>query len=56
MAIRSPACFAYYQNEDDVVDCVKKAMFTHKEQSALNGGVYFTKVAYRIIHNNLTPE
>jgi len=30
-------------------------MFTHREKSAHDGNEFFTKVAFRIIHNNLTP-
>jgi hypothetical protein len=30
-------------------------MFTHRERSALDGGQFFAKVTYRIIHRSLTP-
>jgi len=55
MAIRSSACLAYYKSEEDAVHCARKAMFTHRETTALDGGEFFTRVAYRIIHSNLTP-
>lgn len=56
MAIRNAASFAYYETEADLLDASRKAMFTHRESTALQGGDFFTKVTYRIIHNNLTPR
>jgi len=55
MALRFAAVFAYYDNEADCVDAARKAMFTHRETSALQGGEFFAKVTYRIIHRGLTP-
>jgi ADP-ribosylglycohydrolase len=55
MALRFAAVFSYFENEIDVVDASKKTMFTHREQSALQGGEFFAKVTYRIIHKGLTP-
>ena len=55
MALRFAAVFAYYQSEADCVDAARKTMFTHRETSALQGGEFFAKVTYRIIHRGLTP-
>lgn len=55
MSLRSSACLSYYQSEEDAAHCARKAMFTHRETSALDGGEFFTRVAYRIIQHNLTP-
>lgn len=55
MGLRSSACLAYYELEEDAVHCARKAMFTHRETSALDGGEFFTRVAFRIIHWNRTP-
>jgi len=50
MAVRSQACLAYYSSEEEAVDCARKAMFTHRETSALDGGEFFTRVSHRIVH------
>lgn len=56
MAIRNTAAFAYFDNEEDLVHASNKAMFTHKEPTALQGGEFFTRVTYRVIHKGLTPR
>jgi ADP-ribosylglycohydrolase len=56
MALRFAAVFAYYDNEADCVDAARKTMFTHRETSALQGGEFFAKVTFRIIHSKLTPS
>jgi ADP-ribosylglycohydrolase len=56
MAIRYASAFAYYEDEASILDAAKKSAFTHRETTALNGGGFFAKVTYRIIHNNLTPR
>jgi len=55
MSIRSSACLSYYKSDEDVVHCARTAMFTHRETSALDGGEFFTRVAFRVIHHNSTP-
>merc|ERR1719162_1469512 len=35
---------------------MRKAMFTHNNGHALGGGDFFAKVAYRIIHKEMTPK
>lgn len=56
MALRFASVFAYYDNEADCVDAARKTMFTHREQSALEGGEFFAKVTYRLVHREgLTP-
>jgi len=56
MAIRSPAAYAYYDNEDDVVHATRISMFTHRETTAQQGGEFFARVTYRVIHKGLTPR
>ena len=34
MGLRGAAAFGYYENEDDVVQAFRTAMFTHKETTA----------------------
>lgn len=41
MAIRNSAALAYFATEEEVVRSSSKAMFTHKERSALDGGEFF---------------
>jgi len=50
MAIRHAAAYAAFDKEEDVVHASKTAMFTHRESSALQGGEFFARVTYRIIH------
>merc|ERR1712031_42083 len=56
MALRGAAAFGYYENEDDVVQAFRTAMFTHKETTAHQGNEFFARVAFRVLHRNLTPR
>jgi len=56
MAVRNSAAFAYYSEESDLVHSSKTAMFTHKETTAIQGGEFFTRVTYRVIHKGMTPR
>eukprot|EP00241_Pyramimonas_parkeae_P006102 CAMPEP_0114235532 /NCGR_PEP_ID=MMETSP0058-20121206/6301_1 /TAXON_ID=36894 /ORGANISM="Pyramimonas parkeae, CCMP726" /LENGTH=393 /DNA_ID=CAMNT_0001347301 /DNA_START=108 /DNA_END=1289 /DNA_ORIENTATION=+ len=56
MAIRHAAAYSYYDNEEDVVHAARTTMFTHRETSALEGGEFFARVTFRIIHAGLTPR
>jgi len=53
MSLRSAAAYGYYSTEDDVVHAARTMMFTHKETTALDGGEFFARVAFRIIHQGL---
>ncbi len=55
MALRHAAAHAYYDDEDVLADVARKAMFTHKEASALGGGEFFARVTHRVI-NGETPQ
>ncbi len=55
MALRHVAAHAYYDDEDVLADVARKAMFTHKEASALGGGEFFARVTHRVI-NGETPQ
>lgn len=50
MSVRAAAAFGYYTSEDDVVHATRTAMFTHRDQSALDGGEFFARVTWRIVH------
>ena len=56
MALRYASVFSYFDNEEAVVDAARKAMFTHKEHTALLGGEFFARVTFRVIHRALTPK
>ena len=49
MAIRHVAAHAYYETEEELVDVARKAMFTHKDISALGGGEFFARVTHRVL-------
>jgi len=56
MSLRSAAAYGYYSTEDDVVHAARTMMFTHRETTALDGGEFFARVAFRIIHQGLPPR
>lgn len=56
MALRSAAAYGYYAEEDDVAHASRAMMFTHRENTALEGGEFFARVAFRVIHQGLTPR
>lgn len=49
MAIRHVAAHGYYETEEELVDVARKAMFTHKDYSALGGGEFFARVTHRVL-------
>ncbi|KAJ1457900.1 ADP-ribosylation/Crystallin J1 [Pelagophyceae sp. CCMP2097] len=55
MAVRHAAALAYYADEESVAAAARAAMFTHREATALQGGEFFARVAYRVVHAGLTP-
>jgi len=56
MAIRHAAAYAAFDKEEDVVHAARTAMFTHKETSAQQGGEFFARVAFRIIHSDISAR
>merc|ERR550525_1601359 len=56
MSLRSAAAYGYYSTEEDVVHAARTMMFTHRETTALDGGEFFARVTFRIIHNGLAPR
>ena len=48
MSFRGAALLAYYEDEDAVADAARKASFTHREATALDGSEFFARVAYRV--------
>jgi len=55
MSLRSAAAYGYFDKEDDVAHAARTMMFTHRETTALDGGEFFARVAFRIIHQGLSP-
>jgi ADP-ribosylglycohydrolase len=56
MSLRSAPIFAVARSEDAAAKASQKTMFTHRNTEALLGGEFFTRAAYKIIHENLTPR
>jgi len=56
MSLRIPAAFGMYDVEEDVVHASRTAMFTHRETTAQNGGEFFARVTFRVIHKGMSPE
>jgi len=56
MALRHAGALAYYAGEEDLARAARSAMFTHRERSALDGGEFFARVAFRVVHLGLTPR
>jgi len=56
MSVRSAAALGYFDKEDDAAHAARAMMFTHRETTALDGGEFFTRVAFRIIQKGLTPR
>lgn len=56
MSMRTAAAHAVWKEEGDIVHAAKTFMFTHKNEEALGGAIFFAKVAHRIIHKGLNPR
>eukprot|EP00927_Polykrikos_kofoidii_P046902 TRINITY_DN4100_c0_g1_i1.p1 TRINITY_DN4100_c0_g1~~TRINITY_DN4100_c0_g1_i1.p1 ORF type:complete len:387 (+),score=62.92 TRINITY_DN4100_c0_g1_i1:90-1250(+) len=56
MALRSAAAYGYFDTEDDVALAARTMMFTHREQTALDGGEFFARVAFRVLNGPLPPR
>lgn len=56
MGIRAAAALGYYESEEEVVQAARVAMFTHQETTAHQGNEFFMRVAYRVLHQKLTPR
>ena len=58
MGVRGAAFLGVYDDEDAVAAAARAAMFTHRNPEALLGSEFFTRVAFRLVHDdnkNLTP-
>merc|ERR1719444_389151 len=56
MALRSSAAYGYFEKEEDVAHAARTMMFTHRETSALDGGEFFARVAFRIMRSPMTAR
>jgi len=56
MALRSAAAYGYFADEEDVAHAARAMMFTHRETTALDGGEFFARVGFRVIHRGLSPR
>ena len=55
MAIRNAASYAYFATEEENVLAARTSMFTHRETTALDGGEFFARVTYRVLHRGMKP-
>mmetsp|Transcript_35336 Transcript_35336/g.47721 ORF Transcript_35336/g.47721 Transcript_35336/m.47721 type:complete len:404 (-) Transcript_35336:213-1424(-) len=56
MSLRHAGALAYFDDEEDLAHAARASMFTHRDQSALQGGEFFARVAFRIVHAGLSPR
>lgn len=56
MAIRNLAGFACYEDEKTLVKFAREVMFTHKNEEALVGAEFFTRVTYRVLNGENPKE
>ena len=56
MSFRGAALLAYYEDEDAVADAARKASFTHREATALDGSEFFARVAFRVSRGALPRD
>ncbi|CAE8623909.1 unnamed protein product [Polarella glacialis] len=56
MALRSAAAYGYFSDEEDIAHAARTMMFTHREETALEGGEFFARVAFRVMHKELSPR
>ncbi|CAJ1356697.1 unnamed protein product [Effrenium voratum] len=56
MALRHAAAYAVFDTEEGVAKAARTLMFTHRNSEALGGGEFFARVAFRVIHQGLTPR
>lgn len=56
MSMRSAATIAAFKTEDDAAIASRKMMFTHRSEEALAGGEFFTRVAFKVAREGLTPR
>lgn len=56
MALRCAAAYGYFAEEEDVAHAARAMMFTHREETALDGGEFFARVGFRVMHRGVTPR
>lgn len=56
MALRSASAYGYFDKEEDVAHAARTMMFTHREETALDGGEFFSRVAFRVMHKGMSPR
>ena len=56
MAMRSAAAVAAFEDEDGAAKAARVMMFTHRNEEALAGGEFFTRVAFKVAVDGATPR
>ena len=55
-AMRSAAAVAAFEDEDGAAKAARVMMFTHRNEEALAGGEFFTRVAFKVAVDGATPR
>lgn len=50
MAIRHVSAYACFDNEDSIAHFSREVMFTHRNAEALDGGEFFARVTFKVLH------
>ena len=56
MAVRSAAALAAMESEAEAAAAARTMMFTHRSEEALSGGEFFTRVAWKVAIDGLSPR
>lgn len=56
MSLRSAAAIAAFRDEDAAAAAARAMMFTHRAEEALVGGEFFTRVAWQVAMDGVTPR
>jgi ADP-ribosylglycohydrolase len=56
MGVRSAGAIAGMGSEEEAAAAARAMMFTHKSEEALSGGEFFTRVAWKVARDGLTPR
>lgn len=56
MAVRSAASVAAMKTEEEAARAARVMMFTHRNEQALSGGEFFTRVAWKVAVGGMSPR
>lgn len=56
MSMRSAAAVAAFESEAEAAKAARTLMFTHRSEEALSGGEFFTRVAWKVAVDAMSPR